>query len=61
MTSGETPRVAGGRGGDDDGDAAEQDAFLVEWGIEALGDERTAAALLMQCRKWREAREKATR
>ncbi|HEY8597358.1 MAG TPA: hypothetical protein VIL85_02940 [Thermomicrobiales bacterium] len=41
-------------------ETAEQDAFLVEWGTEALGDERTAAALLMQFRKWREEREKVT-
>ena len=42
-------------------EAAEQDAFLVEWGSEALGDERTAAALLMQFRKWRKERQQATR
>jgi len=42
-------------------EAAEQDAFLVEWGTEALGDERTAAALLMQFRKWREERQQAAR
>lgn len=34
-------------------ESAEQDAFLVEWGTEALGDERAAATLLMQFRKWR--------
>lgn len=38
-------------------EAAEQDGFLVEWGAESFGgDQRAAAALLLEFRKWREAR-----
>ena len=37
-------------------EAAEQDAFLFEWAATALGDDRTAAALLAEFRKWREGR-----
>jgi len=42
-------------------ESAEQDAFLVEWGTESFGgDQRAAAALLLEFRKWREARRKET-
>lgn len=43
-------------------ESAEQDAFLVEWGAESFGgDRRAAAALLLEFRKWRDARrERAT-
>lgn len=38
-------------------ESAEQDAFLIEWGAESFqGDRRAAAALLLEFRKWREAR-----
>jgi hypothetical protein len=41
-------------------EAAEQDAFLVEWGAESFGGDRNAATvLLLEFRKWRDARRKS--
>lgn len=38
-------------------ESAEQDAFLIEWGAESFGgDRRAATVLLLEFRKWREAR-----
>ena len=37
-------------------EAAEQDAFMVEFGINKLGGEREGALLLAEFRKWREGR-----